>query len=103
MRLVRGIFVLTIVVLMGACTVFQPRVPYQLGMSESKFLRQNRNAVISQLGEGKKVYRLTSDDRFYLLVTFEEGVLTELQEKELLPLWQQQRMMEQNLSPQPHR
>lgn len=84
----------TFAMVMSACTVFQPRIPYELGMSESKFLRQNRGAVISQLGNGTKVYRINSDERFYLLVTFEEGVLTKLEEKELAPLWQQQRMME---------
>lgn len=101
MRIVRGFFVLIMVLLMGACTVFQPRIPYQLGMSESKFLRQNRSAVISQLGDGRKVYRVNTDERFYLLVTFEEGVLTQLEEKELLPVWQQQRMMEQTPSAPP--
>ena len=77
-----------------ACAIFQPRIPYQLGMSESKFLRQNRGAVISQLESDKKVYRLTTEDRFYLLATFEDGVLTNLEEREITPMWQQQRIME---------
>jgi len=79
-----------------ACAIFQPRIPYQLGMDESKFLRQNRDAVISQLENGKKVYRLNTDPRFYLLATFEEGVLTNLEEREITPIWQQQRMMDSN-------
>nr|MBI1230833.1 hypothetical protein [Cytophagales bacterium] len=77
-----------------ACTIFLPRVPYELGMSESKFLRQNKDAVISNLEEGKKVYRLNTDQRFYMLATFEDGLLTSLEEKEITPVWQQQRIMD---------
>jgi len=87
---------LSIVFLLGACAVFQPRIPYQLGMSESKFLRQNREAVISQLNETKKVYRLTNDERFYILATFENGELVSLEEKELAPQWPRQRIMDEN-------
>jgi hypothetical protein len=77
-----------------ACTIFLPRIPYELGMSEGKFLRQNKDAVISNLEEGKKIYRLNTDQRFYMLATFEDGVLTSLEEKEITPVWQQQRIMD---------
>ncbi|WP_375583117.1 hypothetical protein [Cyclobacterium xiamenense] len=94
--MIKALGTLSIVFLFGACAVFQPRIPYQLGMSESKFLRQNREAVISQLNEQKKVYRLSSDERFYILATFENGQLVSLEEKELRPQWPRQRMMEEN-------
>ena len=79
-----------------ACAIFRPRIPYQMGMSESKFLRQNRGAVISQLENGRKVYRLNTEERFYMLATFEDGILTNLEEREITPMWQQQRMMDSN-------
>ncbi|HSI76245.1 MAG TPA: hypothetical protein VK957_10125 [Lunatimonas sp.] len=88
--------VLGLLFILEACTIFRPRIPYQMGMSESKFLRQNRKAVISQLDNGRKVYRLITDERFYMLATFEDGVLTNLEEREITPLWQQQRMMDSN-------
>ncbi|EON78180.1 hypothetical protein ADIS_1377 [Lunatimonas lonarensis] len=96
MRVIKSILIFSFLIIMGSCAVFQPRIPYRIGMSESKFLRQNRTAVISQLGDGQKVYRVNSDERFYLLVTFENGVLTQLEERELAPIWQQQRIMEEN-------
>jgi hypothetical protein len=79
-----------------ACTIFQPRIPYRMGMSEGKFLRQNREAVINQLDNGRKVYRLNTDPRFYMLATFEDGVLTNLEEREITPVWQEQRMMDRD-------
>ncbi|SEJ71880.1 hypothetical protein SAMN05192553_109113 [Cyclobacterium xiamenense] len=93
--MIKTLATLSVVFLLGACAVFQPRIPYQLGMSESKFLRQNKEAVISQLNENKKVYRLTNDDRFYILATFENGELVSLEEKELAPQWPRQRMMDE--------
>lgn len=85
-----------LVFLLGSCALFQPRIPYQLGMSESKFLRQNKEAVISQLNEDKKVYRINKDERFYLLATFENGELVNLEERALTPQWPRQRMMDEN-------
>lgn len=87
---------LGLLLMVESCVLFRPRIPYQMGMSENRFLRQNRNAVISQLDGNKKVYRVNTDERFYILATFEEGVLTNLEERELMPLWQQQRMMDEN-------
>jgi len=94
--MVRALSILSLVFFMGSCALFQPRIPYQLGMSESKFLRQNKDAVISQLKNEKKVYRINKDERFYLLATFENDELVSLEEKELVPQWPQQRMMDPN-------
>ncbi|MFC4872391.1 hypothetical protein [Negadavirga shengliensis] len=92
----RWFWFLGLVLMMASCTLFRPRIPYQMGMSENRFLRQNRDAVISQLDGSKKVYRVNTDERFYILATFEEGVLTNLEERELMPAWHQRRMMEEN-------
>ena len=92
----KSIATLSLIFLLGSCAVFQSRVPYELGMSESKFLRQNKNAVISQLNEEEKVYRVNNDERFYMLVTFRNGELVNLEEKELTPQWPRQRMMDEN-------
>ncbi|WP_114750109.1 hypothetical protein [Pleomorphovibrio marinus] len=90
------VWIMVVVMLMQACVLFRPRVPYFMGMSENRFLRQNRSAVISQLDGQRKVYRVNTDDRFYILATFENGELTNLEERELQlqPVWQDQRMME---------
>ena len=93
---------MTLLFTIQACTIFRPRIPYELGMSEGKFLRQNREAVVSQLNNGKKIYRLNTDPRFYLLATFEDGVMTSLEEKEITPIWQQQRMMDSNNQQNPN-
>lgn len=85
---------LGLLIAVQSCTIFRPRIPYELGMSEGKFLRQNRDAVISNLEDGKKVYRLNTDQRFYMLATFEDGVMTSLEEREITPVWQQQRIMD---------
>ncbi|SHN26642.1 hypothetical protein SAMN04488057_11511 [Cyclobacterium lianum] len=94
--MIKKLGILSLIFLMGSCTLFQPRIPYQLGMSESKFLRQNKDAVISQLNNEKKVYRINKDERFYLLATFENDELVSLEEKELAPQWPQQRIMDPN-------
>ncbi|HLU88416.1 MAG TPA: hypothetical protein VKZ51_01200 [Cyclobacteriaceae bacterium] len=83
-------------VMMASCSIFQPRIPYEIGMEESKFLRQNRSAVLNQLDGETKVYRVTRDDGFYILATFQNGKLTRFEERELAPVWQQQRMMDPN-------
>ncbi|WP_339717966.1 hypothetical protein [Cyclobacterium amurskyense] len=88
--------ILSLVFIMSSCALIQPRIPYQLGMSESKFLRQNKDAVISQISVDKKVYRVNNGDRFYLLVTFENDALTNLEEMELTPQWPAQRYMDEN-------
>lgn len=94
--LTKSIGIISLIFLMGSCALFQPRIPYQLGMSESKFLRQNKEAVINQLNEDRKVYRVNNNERFYILATFENGELVNLEEKELTPQWPRQRMMDEN-------
>ncbi len=97
MRKLRSlVWVMVILMVFQACVLFRPRIPYWIGMSENRFLRQNRSAVISQLDGTRKVYRVNTDDRFYILATFEEGELTNLEERELQlqPVWQDQRIME---------
>ncbi|MEX2513681.1 MAG: hypothetical protein WD398_12315 [Cyclobacteriaceae bacterium] len=89
---------MSLIFVVGSCALFHPANPYQMGMSESKFLRQNRHAVISQMDDTKKVYRINKDERFYILVTFENGALTNLEERQLTPVWPQQRMMNENES-----
>jgi hypothetical protein len=79
--------------LMASCSVFQSRHPYELGMDEKKFLRQNKSAVINNMEGQTKTYRVNRDDGFYILATFENGQLIKFEEKELTPAWQQ-RMME---------
>ena len=92
----RTLLLFSLVFLVGSCALFTPRIPYRMGMSEGKFLRQNRDAVISQLNEGEKVYRVNQGDRFYILATFVNGELTDLEEKELVPAWPQQKIMDPN-------
>lgn len=94
--LTKSIGIISLIFLMGSCALFQPRIPYQLGMSESKFLRQNKEAVINQLNEDRKVYRVNNNERFYILATFENGELVNLEEKQLTPQWPRQRMMDEN-------
>ncbi len=73
--------------LLSSCALFLPRQDVQQGMTESQFLRQNRNAVISTLDGNSKTYRVNRDDRFYILATFQDGVLVKAEEKELVPAW----------------
>lgn len=80
--------------IMASCTLFQPRIPYELGMSESKFLRQNRSAVLNNLDGEVKTYRVAREDGFYILATFQNEQLIKFEERELRPTWQQQRIME---------
>ena len=82
--------------LMASCSVFQSKNPYELGMEEKKFLRQNKAAVINNMEGQTKTYRVNRDDGFYILATFENGQLIKFEERELTPTWQQQRMMEPN-------
>lgn len=89
------LMIMSMSLMMLSCSVFQPRVPYELGMSESKFLRQNRSAVLHKLDGEVKTYRVSREDGFYILATFENEELINFEERELAPKWQQQRMMEE--------
>jgi uncharacterized lipoprotein YajG len=72
------------VVLLGGCAV---RPEFQQGMTERKFLRQNKEAVLSGMDENSKTYRVNRGDRFYVLATFENGKLIKLEEKETVTGW----------------
>jgi len=87
---------LSVSFIMASCSVFQSRNPYELGMEEKKFLRQNKSAVVNNMEGQSKTYRVNREDGFYILATFEGGQLIKFEEKELVPNWQQQRMMEPN-------
>ncbi|PSL07867.1 hypothetical protein [Cecembia rubra] len=82
----RVLVLLVTVVLLGSCGV---RPEFQQGMTENKFLRQNKGAVLSGIDGKQKTYRVNREDRFYVLATFEDGVLVKLEEKELAPAWMQ--------------
>jgi len=76
-----------ILLISSSCNLLR-RHEFQHGMTENKFLRQNRGAVISSLdGQNVKTYRINRGERFYVLATFENGVLINLEEKELSPNW----------------
>ena len=90
----KWLIILSASVMMASCTLFQPRIPYELGMDESKFLRQNKNAVLNNLEGDVKTYRVSRDDGFYILATFQNEQLIKFEERELAPTWQQQRIME---------
>jgi len=75
------------ITLLSSCAIFTPRDEFRLGMSENEFLRRNRQAVISSLDDNTKVYRVQRDDRFYVLATFENRELTNIEEREITPLW----------------
>ena len=90
----KWLIILSASVMMASCTLFQPRIPYELGMAESKFLRQNKNAVLNNLEGDVKTYRVSRDDGFYILATFQNEQLIKFEERELAPTWQQQRIME---------
>ncbi|WP_291778142.1 hypothetical protein [Cecembia sp.] len=72
------------VVLLGACA---PRPEFQQGMTERKFLRQNKEAVLAGLDGNQKTYRVNRGDRFFVLATFEEGRLVKLEERDITPGW----------------
>lgn len=80
--------------IMASCSVFQPRIPYDLGMDEGKFLRQNKDAVLNNMDGKTKIYRVNRNDQFYILATFQDGELIKFEERELSPAWPQQREMD---------
>ncbi|AFL85916.1 hypothetical protein Belba_3413 [Belliella baltica DSM 15883] len=80
------VFILT-VLLLGSCTVFGPRAEFSKGMSEKQFLRQNRDAVISNIEGDFTTYRVNRGETFYVLATFENEKLIKLEERELVPAW----------------
>jgi hypothetical protein len=81
------VVLLSFVMLLGSCAVFTQRDEFYLGMTENKFLRRNPKAVINTLEGNTKIYRLQRDDRFYVLATFVDAELTNIEEREVTPLW----------------
>jgi len=77
------------VFLLGSCTLFGPNPEFAQGMTERKFLRQNKEAVLSGLDGENSIYRVVRDDKFYILATFQNGLLIKLEERELTPTWMQ--------------
>jgi hypothetical protein len=83
--MMKRVFVLWITLfLLGSCAV---RPDFQQGMTERKFLRQNKEAVLSGIDGNLKTYRVNRDERFYVLATFENGKLIKLEEKETITPW----------------
>lgn len=81
----KRVFVLWVtLLLLGSCAV---RPDFQQGMTERKFLRQNKEAVLSGIDGNFKTYRVNRDERFYVLATFENGKLIKLEEKEIITGW----------------
>ncbi|MFN3803101.1 hypothetical protein [Belliella pelovolcani] len=80
------VFIFT-VFLLGSCAVFTPRQEFQQGMSERKFLRQNRDAVMSNMEGPFITYRVNRGERFYILATFENKELIKIEEREISPAW----------------
>jgi hypothetical protein len=73
------------VFLLGSCSVFDPNPEFSEGMSEKKFLRQNKEAVLSGIDGNLKTYRVNRGERFYILATFEDDKLIKLEEIESYP------------------
>jgi len=77
--------------LLTSCGVFGPNPEFYQGMKEGKFLRQNKDAVLSNLDGIKTTYRVNRDGKFYVLATFEDGYLVNLEEREIIPAWMENR------------
>lgn len=75
---------ITAIMLLGACAA---RPEFEQGMTEKKFLRQNKEAVLAGIDGNQTVYRVNRGERFYVLATFEEGKLIKLEERETVPAW----------------
>jgi hypothetical protein len=82
--------------LMTSCGIFGPRNDYYQGMSEQKFLRQNKGAVLSNLEGNQITYRVNRKDNFYVLATFEGGSLVKLEERETIPAWMENKPVDGN-------
>ncbi len=79
------LILISAVFLLGSCSVFGPNPEFSQGMSEKKFLRQNKEAVISGIDGNIKTYRINRGERFYVLATFENNKLVKLEEVEAYP------------------
>lgn len=79
------LIIVSTVFLLGSCSIFGPNPEFSQGMSENKFLRQNRDAVINGIDGNLKTYRVNRGERFYVLATFEDNKLIKLEEIESYP------------------
>jgi hypothetical protein len=82
-----AILMVILFAVVSACGSLGPDQNYYTGMKERKFLRQNKEVVVSSLDGPLKTYRVNRDERFYILATFENERLTKLEEREIRPLW----------------
>ena len=80
----KALILFVTLVLLGSCA---PRPEFQQGMTERKFLRQNKEAVLAGLDGNQKTYRVNRGERFFVLATFEDGRLVRLEERETVPAW----------------
>ncbi|GAB2630520.1 hypothetical protein [Belliella aquatica] len=83
----KSLVLILTVLLLGSCSIFGPRAEFSKGMSERQFLRQNKDAVISNLEGDFTTYRVNRGETFFVLATFENEKLIKLEERELVPAW----------------
>ncbi|WP_194974464.1 hypothetical protein [Aquiflexum lacus] len=88
------LIIVSTVFLLGSCSIFGPVPEFSQGMTERKFLRQNKEAVLSALDGTSKTYRVNRGENFYVLATFEDGKLIKLEERETFPAWMDNRPVE---------
>lgn len=87
----KSLILMSTVLLLGSCTLFGPNPEFSQGMTERKFLRQNKEAVLSGIDGNILTYRVNRGDKFYVLATFENGKLLKLEERESYPAWMDNR------------
>jgi hypothetical protein len=87
----KSLIIISTVFLLGSCSIFGPNPEFSQGMSERKFLRQNKEAVLSGIDGNVITYRVNRGDKFYVLATFEDGKLLKLEEREAFPAWMDNR------------
>lgn len=90
----KSLILISTIFLLGSCALFGPIPEFRQGMSERKFLRQNRDASLSALDGTSKTYRVNRGEKFYVLATFEDGKLVKLEERETFPAWMENRPVE---------
>ncbi|WP_373496763.1 hypothetical protein [Aquiflexum sp.] len=92
----KSLLLISTVFLLGSCAIFGPIPEFSKGMSERKFLRQNRDAVLSGIDGDVLTYRVNRGERFYVLATFENNKLISLEEREAFPAWMDNRPVDGN-------
>ncbi|WP_373523047.1 hypothetical protein [Aquiflexum sp.] len=87
----KSLILISTLFLLGSCALFGPIPEFTKGMSERKFLRQNKEAVLSGINGDIITYRVNRGDKFYVLATFENNKLISLEEREAFPAWMDNR------------